>query len=106
MLDFEAGTLHIGTTKYDAFAGAGFCPQDSSRFPLERGRTYHLRIFLRDEHLEAYLDERWVFTTPMEMPTGGELALYAEGGRARFESIRVAAIEPIPEFLPCDEEER
>jgi hypothetical protein len=106
VLDFEAGTLHIGTTKYDAFAGAGFCPQDSSRFPLERGRTYHLRIFLRDEHLEAYLDERWVFTTPMEMPTGGELALYAEGGRARFESIRVAAIEPIPEFSPCDEEER
>lgn len=98
VLDFDAGAAHVGQTKYDPFAGAGFTPQDSFRMPLERGRTYTVRLYLRDEHIEAYLDEQWIFSTTMDLPAGGELALYGEGGRARFESIRVAEIEPFQEF--------
>ena len=98
VLDFDAGQAHVGTTGYDAFSGAGFVPLDSFRLGLKPGRTYRLRTFLRDEHLEAYLDDRWIFSSVLDMPPGGELMLYAEGGKATFESLRVAAIEPFPEF--------
>jgi len=98
VLDFDTGQAHVGTTEYDPFSGAGFVPLDSFRLGLKVGQIYRLRIFLRDEHLEAYLDDRWIFSSVLDVPPGGELMLYAEGGKAAFESLRVAAIEPFPEF--------
>ena len=98
LLDFTTGQAHIGTVTYNGFSGAVLVPLDSFRLGLRTGQTYRLRVFIRDEHVEAYLDERWIFSTLLKMPAGGEPMLYAEGGRAVFETLRVAALEPFPEF--------
>ncbi len=50
----------------------------------------------RDEHFELYLDDRWLFTTPIPgAPLSGDILLYAERGRASFTDLRATALSPL-----------
>jgi hypothetical protein len=70
---------------------------DRVHIPLQRGRPYSLRCFVRERHLEVYLDERWTFTSVLpKARLGGDIHLMAERGSARFRDIRVAELEPLP----------
>ncbi len=109
-LDFQLGAAEIGVgRRHDLFGwGAdvtGFAmhpPQRDQRFvldrcalPLELDRDYELRILARGEHVEAYLDGRWLFTTHVpEAPARGDVELLTERGRATFHDVCIAELEP------------
>mgnify|MGYP006285086231 FL=1 len=110
-LDFDTGQAEIGTARHHPIAGWGDCPIgfvpdgeprdergviDTCRLPIETGRTYALRCLARAEHFEAYLDDRWLFTTPIPgAPLSGDILLYTERGRASFTDLRTAALSPL-----------
>jgi beta-fructofuranosidase len=118
VLDFAQQMIFFGDAKCYQQTG-WFCKAiDTCRMPLERGRSYQLRCFVRGENLEIYLDNRWVFTAII--PESGEqeeievisiprrhygwgpkaagigaIELMAESGAAVFSDLRLAAIEPL-----------
>ncbi len=96
-LDYARQELYVGAGKLTApWALELFPAQDRYRMPLRRGQVYRLRVLVRDAHVEAYLDELWVFSYVL----GGDyrsdgVGLLVHRGEARFSGLRVAAIEPL-----------
>jgi len=97
LLDFDNQCIQIGLAgNYNPLWGWSCMVQDTCRRPLERGKSYHLRCFARDEHFEVYLDNRWVFTTVIaESPRMGDVQLCVERGEAKFAGLRLARIESL-----------
>jgi hypothetical protein len=112
-LDFQRGGMAVRRVRRHPVAGwgtdvTGFVPDspfewdtryllDTVRMDLACGRPYALRCLLREEHLEVYLDDRWVFTTVLcDVAAGGDVALSVERGRAMFQDLRIADLEPCP----------
>jgi len=80
---------------YDSNFGWTTMMRDSTSCSLTQGQSYHLRCFVRDEHFEAYLDDRWIFTTVMkDAPKKGDVELCVERGEATFTNLRLVNIEP------------
>jgi len=81
---------------YDLNFGWTTMTRDSTPCQLERGRSYHLRCFARDEHFEVYLDDRWIFTTVIaDAPKRGTVEFCVERGEAEFTDLRLAEIESL-----------
>ena len=113
VLDFEKQRIFISDA--NSYPKTGwYCKElEVCRMMLSRDKAYKLRCFIREEHLEVYLDDIWVFTTILpevgklansyrrhyrwgpEVPRSGAVELMAEGGRATFSDFRLAAIEPL-----------
>jgi len=96
VLDFDQQRMFLSDARCYPSTGWYCKPHDVCRMPLARGKSYHLRCFVRDEHLEVYLDNRWVFTTVIpEAAKTGAVELMIEGGEATFSDVRLASIEPL-----------
>jgi hypothetical protein len=97
-LDYVRNEMYVGAGRLNAPWGLELFPaQDRFRMPLRRDRAYRLRVFVRDQHVEAYLDERWVFTYVLGGdPQAGGVGVLVHRGEARFSDLRAAAIEPLP----------
>ncbi len=94
LLDFERNELQVATGLPRRQYGTPLKVIDHFRCPLDRSRTYSLRLLMRSEFLEAYLDDRWALTTVLtEIPKSGKVSTYAFRGEADFSNIRLAAIE-------------
>jgi len=107
-LNFDRQRLEIGSCNNDrsgwglamadvlATNGTSYLYQDLCRRELRDDTEYLLRIFVRDEHFEVYLDDRWAFTTVItSAPKAGSVALAVARGQATFTDLRLAAIEPL-----------
>jgi len=114
VLDFEGQRVFIGDAKCYPATGWYCKPHDICRMALAPQTDYVLRCLARDEHLEVYLDDRWVFTTvipeaadllgnpgqhyrwgPVAAKTGA-VELMVERGKAVFSGLRLASLEPLP----------
>ena len=105
LLDAEQGQIQIGfASDYHGHSGpfkkatVGWTLKmfDNFKCPIHRDRDYHVRCFVRNEHLEVYLDDRWVFSTVFgdnPMPEQGAIELTIEAGQAAFSEIRLVQIE-------------
>ena len=105
LLDADQGHVQIGSASdYDGHSGPVKRPTvgwtlkmfDSFKCPIHRDRAYHVRCFVRNEHLEVYLDDRWVFSTVFgdnPMPDRGAIELTIEAGQAEFGDVRLNEIE-------------
>jgi len=118
ILDFDKQRIFISDANSYPTTG-WYCKEiDICRMPLSREKNYQLRCIARDEHLEVYLDNRWVFTTVIPAPgksgriepgshfnwsyrwgpevvSTGPVELMVEHGEAIFSDFRLAAIEPL-----------
>ena len=105
LLDAEQGQIQIGTAS-DGHGHSGPFKQatvgwtlkmiDNVRCPVSRDKDHHVRCFVRHEHLEVYLDDRWMFSTVFgddPMPEQGAIELIIEAGQAVFSDIRLDRIE-------------
>ena len=104
ILDFAHHQLRVEAVCYFPVAGwgssfkKGLHVYDEYRVALQKGAIYHLRCFVRAEHFEVYLDDRWIFTTPVPDATKtGDVELVVESGEARFSDFRLASLEPLSE---------
>jgi len=105
LLDAEQGQIQIGSASdYHVHCGpftrstVGWRLKmiDNFKCSIHRDTDYHVRCFVRNEHLEVYLDDRWVFSTVFEhdpMPEQGAIDLIIEAGQAAFSDIRLVQIE-------------
>ena len=120
ILDFDKQRIFISDANSYPTTG-WYCKElDICRMPLSREKNYQLRCFVRDEHLEVYLDNRWVFTTVIPAPvknesieqgshfnwsyrwgpevvSAGPVELMVEHGKAVFSEFRLVLIEPFEE---------
>ncbi len=118
ILDFDKQRIFISDANSYPTTG-WYCKElDVCRMALSREKDYQLRCFARDEHLEVYLDNRWVFTTVIpatgknerieqgnhfnwsyrwgpEVVSTGPVELMVERGKAIFSDFRLASIEPL-----------
>ena len=105
LLDAEQGQIQIGSASdYHGHSGqfkkatVGWTLKmfDNFKCPIHRDTDYYIRCFACNEHLEVYLDDRWVFSTVFEdhpMPEQGAIELTIEAGQAEFSDIRLVEIE-------------
>jgi len=92
-LDFGRGEVQVGPAEPGLGLGIARAIADRCRRDLQCGREYRVRLFVRAEFVECYLDDGWVFTTVLgDMPDRGAIYLWVEGGTAAFEGLRVAAV--------------
>ena len=112
-LDFVDREIFIADARGYPPTGWYCRPHDICRLPLTRNRDYHLRCLVRDEHLEVYLDNRWIFTTVIpdaaalmsvpgkhygwgpEAAKTGAVELMVERGKAVFSDLRLALLESL-----------
>jgi hypothetical protein len=67
---------------------------DAVRWPLRDGGAVAVRVLARAEFVEAYVDNRWVFSTILpDEPAAGLLGCAVEGGDACFRHLRCAELE-------------
>lgn len=57
--------------------------------PIAVGRTYHLKVVSRLEHLEVYVDDELRLTFSRYRGIGGEVGLFVDRARAHFSDIRL-----------------
>ena len=113
VLDFDENRMFVSEAEVYPRSGWYCRPLESCRMSLSRGKEYQLRCFVRGEHLEVYLDDRWVFTTVLpevgrmndryrnhyrwgpEVAASGAVELMVEHGEAVFSGFRLASIEPL-----------
>jgi hypothetical protein len=119
-LDFELGQVEIGVVAWHDTFGWGAdltnflgAPRhdrttravlDTCRRHMEEDQPYVLRCLVRGEHLEVYVDDRWVFTTHVpDAPRRGRVELFAERGTGRFEAVRLHELEAWSTSSPVGE---
>jgi sucrose-6-phosphate hydrolase SacC (GH32 family) len=97
VLDFAEQRMFISDARRYHTTGYYCKPLDDiCRVALHRDRPHHLRVLARNEHLEVYLDNRWIFTATIpQAPTSGAVEFIAESGEAVFSNLHLAAIEPL-----------
>ena len=83
--------LGWGACESTVLRGKGFPLHETCNLPLNRNQEYHLRCLVRDEFIEVYLDDRWVFTSvfPNEMPAG-DIEAWTQRGETTFSHLNVA----------------
>ncbi len=62
----------------------------------------HLRILLRGQRIEVYVNDRWVFGTLMNPMRGGKIGLYLESGKAVYKDICIKEIGSMKSSLIKD----
>ncbi|MFP4382376.1 MAG: hypothetical protein ACLFUS_17880, partial [Candidatus Sumerlaeia bacterium] len=110
-MDYELGQIELGYSRQHHAVGwgadiTGFVPcgaqrnqqfiHDQYRTTLEHGKEYNVRVFLRDQHLEAYLDDQWIFTSVFpHAALNGNIEAFVECGEMEIQNLRIARIEPL-----------
>ncbi len=91
VLDAGASMAEWGRLTYSDVV----CVEDEAAWRFVPDQPVRLRILARGEHIELYLDDRWLFSAHVEeLPPRGRLAFMVEAGEAAFEQLRVAELEP------------
>ena len=107
-LDFERNVCEFGAlfqchtggfrlSSLDVYHAAG----------LIRGREVHIRILMREEYFEMYMDDRWIFSCvckshvwpensfTQNAPHTGAIGLAVEGGEALFSDLKLKKLTKI-----------
>ena len=77
-----------------------FCrtePLDTARWPVRA--VVRLRVVVRSEYVDVYLEDRWVFSAGLEpaSPGSGQVGLFVSDGRAIFREIQTFVLAPLVE---------
>jgi beta-fructofuranosidase len=105
--DFANNRILIGISRYNTTLGWGhdfdavinhknYQSWDICKRKLDQNKNYALRVFVRDEFFEVYIDDIWISTVALEQaPKAGDIHLVVEKGEAVFSHIRLAEIEAL-----------
>jgi glycosyl hydrolase family 32 len=63
--------------------------------PLQIGHPYRLRVLVRDEYVEVYLDDRWVISASDCPIRSGGVELALERGQAEFRDLAIQSLPPL-----------
>jgi hypothetical protein len=63
--------------------------EEKRRTPITTGRTYHLRVVNRLEHIEVYVDDELRLAFSRYRGIGGDVGLFVDRGRVHFSDIRL-----------------
>ena len=66
---------------------------DASYTPVARGRAHHIRVMVRGQYADFYLDGVLHLSLSLGEPTRGEVGLFALDGRVRFTDLTVHALQ-------------
>ena len=70
---------------------------DSVVFPVEADRDYSIRLYARAEFVDAFVDDRLVFSAVLnDSPPSGRIGFAVESASARLQELRIAVLEPLP----------
>jgi hypothetical protein len=96
-LDYELGRLELGPAEGSWMPGLVCGVYDYVRGVLPpRGQEFLLRILIRDECIEVYLNDRWFFSSWIPSHRRpGRVGFAVERGAAAFSELRVAGLEPL-----------
>jgi hypothetical protein len=98
LLDAQAGEITIGEAFTWINASGPNLSQviDSVRRPVERNRTYTVRLIHRHRYVELFIDGRLVFSTVTEsVPQGGGIGCAVENAAADFNIRQAHRLEPM-----------
>ena len=103
LMDFENQRLQIGKSEVPpvynyahGLLGLRCHVYDSRKYCLHMNQSYELRCLFRNEFFEVYINDIWVFTVCLpDAPKSGAISLYVERGKAEFNTLRLAQLEPL-----------
>ena len=68
---------------------------------VPNGSHQQVRIFVRDNRAELYLNDRWLFNFSMiDAADSGKIGFFAEDGSAQFSDLDIAELKPL---IPVDQ---
>jgi len=95
-LDWQHQRIEIGRLRRAWSSGCVLSPVDAASAPIKAGEPVAVRVLARAEFIEAYVNDRWCFSTVLpDDPPRGVLGLAVEGGEATFRNLRCAELEPL-----------
>ena len=93
-LDAGAGAVEWGSLSYSDV----ICLADEIKYQVPVDKSVQVRILARNEYIDLYLDDRWIFSACAEgLPRKGGLEFSLEGGTAEISNMLVSKIEPLRE---------
>ncbi len=103
ILDLEHQSIFVGNADIPpdynyahGMFGWDFCIHDQTQLPEMIKGKYELRIFLRNEFCEVYVNDIWCFSATLpKLASCGALSLYVERGEAHFENLHLAQLNPL-----------
>ena len=98
VMNIKGRTIEIGPAVRSWMPGLVCEVEDFVRCEdLGNDKPFVLRVLVRDEYLEAYKDDEWIFTMrcPATNPTG-YIGFAVEQGTVRFSDLSVSLIDPLP----------
>jgi sucrose-6-phosphate hydrolase SacC (GH32 family) len=70
--------------------------EDEVKWPLLADNPIQVRILARNEHIELYLNNRWVFSAHTEdLPQKGKLGFSVQNGNVKIDNLLVKELEPL-----------
>jgi len=95
-LNYETGFVELSAATVTNQKAVRLQTLDKVRVPLEGDKPVLLRVLVRAEFADCYLDDRWLFSAVLgEEPSAGHIGLGLAGGRATFDELRVAGLESL-----------
>ena len=76
---------------------------DWCKWPLELGKSVRLRVIVRAEFIEVYVNDRWILSTVLSsLPTMSDTAykhdgvgLFVHDAKACFEDLKLSSLPPL-----------
>ena len=79
------------------FGSWHFASRDGLKIDGNREGDFHLRVLVRSEHFEVYVNDVWMLTNNFpEVENCGGIDLYVERGSVEFSKVRIACLEGLP----------
>lgn len=91
IVSLDAGAQAVAYAEAPAFDF-----EEKRSLSVERGRSYHLRIVQRIEHVEVYVDHILKLAFSRYRGLGGEMGLFVDRGSAFFSEVSVRTLEVRP----------
>lgn len=89
--------LEAGEQTVSYYEAPAFDFAEKRRTPVPRRKPLHLRVVNRREHVEVYVNDDLRLAFSRYRGIGGQVGLFVDRGRARFEGIRLRTLAVGPE---------
>ena len=92
----DSGSAEIGPVQMTLAPAISLGMLDCCKTPLVLSQSLKLRLLIRAEYMECYLNDQWIFSTILgNRPVPGRIGFAVCGGSALFAGLEIHSLRPL-----------